>query len=42
MCKVGIKLVMAQEWRSRMENECMKWVDGWKVITMKCLKNEVT
>jgi hypothetical protein len=25
-----MELVMAQEWRSRMEKECMKWVDGWK------------
>ena len=39
---VGVTLVMAQEWRSRMENECMKWVDGWKVIATKCLKDGVT
>ena len=26
-----MELVMAQEQRNQMEEECMQWFDGWKV-----------
>ena len=28
--EMEMELVMAQEQRSQMEEECMQWVDGWK------------
>ena len=28
--EMEMELVMAQEQRNQMEEECMQWVDGWK------------
>ena len=30
MCKVGIRLVMAQKLENQMREECMQWFDDWK------------
>ena len=37
-----MELVMDQEQRNQMEEECMQWVDGWKDGITKGQVNEAT
>ena len=33
--EMDMELVMAQEQRNQVEEECMQWVDGWKDVITK-------